>query len=214
MVVDGIIRLCTLMPSCGIFVGDDGGGLLPEFEMLVLDDAGEGHVGRRVVDHRIALEIGRVEPTSVETQAAVFQWSESVVKVLVDAPGIYHTLRQGIELGTVGKIVGVEPKVDAIEQTVDEHIVSAHGDALIRVVEIVVVERETQGHTLDDFGGQQAGLPAPLFLGIALDKGLVDVAAAEFQCLLLKVGWGGDMGICRPLLRQFALSLGRRAHPP
>lgn len=86
-----------------------------------------------------------------------------------------------------GEEVYARQGFDALEQPVDQAVVAADGNALVGIVEVIVVEHHPHGQPLDDEGGQLGAGAAPLFLGVALDEPLVDVAADERQGLFFQV---------------------------
>ena len=58
---------------------------------------------------------------------------------------------------------------------------------MIGVVEVVVVALEAEWQATDNPRRKLLATTAPLLLGIALDKLLVDIATNERECLLLEV---------------------------
>lgn len=76
---------------------------------------------------------------------------------------------------------------DAVEQGLDQLVVAADRNALIAVVEVIVVERIADRQALDDEGGQLRAAAAPLLLRVALDELRVDIRADERDGLLLEV---------------------------
>ena len=123
-------------------------------------------------------------------------------------------------MGTVGEEIGVEPYLHAVKQTVNQAVVASDGDALIGVVEIVVVKGHAHRQTTDDERRKLGAFAPPLLLGVALDKLLVDVAPDKRQRLLLKVAWlGYSLGFhafdrLAPLLVELSLRLGGSLHAP
>ena len=155
--------------------------------MLVLDDAGVGDLALGVVDHGHALVVGLVERLGLEAQAAVLERAQPEVVERVDGAAVD---RPGGDAGLGGDellVLHAAAHLDALEHVGDHLGVAAHGDALVAVVEVVVVVGEAAGEALDDARGQVAAVAAPLLLGVALHERLEDVAAHEGQRLLLKV---------------------------
>lgn len=99
--------------------------------MLVLDDAGVGHVGRGVVDHGIALTVGLVKSLRFKAHGAVFELAEAVVIKLVDFAGKHNPVSHRLPMRAVGEEVSVKLHVDAVEESVDQSVVTAYGYALI-----------------------------------------------------------------------------------
>ena len=155
--------------------------------MLVLDDACVGDLALGVVDHGHALVVGLVERLGLEAQAAVLERAQPEVVESVDGAAVD---RLGGDIGLGGDqllVLHAAAHLDALEHVGDHLGVAAHGDALIAVVEVVVVVGEAAGEALDDARGQVAAVAAPLLLGVALHERLEDVAADERQRLLLEV---------------------------
>ena len=155
--------------------------------MLVLDDAGAGDLALGVVDHGHALVVLLVERLGLEAQAAVLERAQPEVVERVDGAAVD---RPGGDTGLGGGqllVLHAAAHLDALEHVGDHLGVAAHGDALVAVVEVVVVVGEAAGEALDDARGQVAAVAAPLLLGVALHERLEDVAADERQCLLLEV---------------------------
>ena len=76
--------------------------------------------------------------------------------------------------------------VDTFEQAVNQFVVATYRDALILVVEVIVVEDESYWQALDDEGRQVGTLTPPLLLGITFDESLVDIFTDEYLCLFLQ----------------------------
>ena len=200
-VVDGVIGFAVRAGGYGVFASHDGEGqvvVAPGLEVLVLDAARIGNVGRGVVDHGVALVVGRFEEAVLEAQAAVIEPPQAVVEVFVDAAREDHASRQRTQRAALAAVVHAGAHLNAFEQGVDERVVAAGGDALIRVVEIIIVEAETQRDAAYDESRELRGRTAPLLFGIAADEALVDVASAKFQRLFLEIARLADMGIGGP----------------
>ena len=116
-------------------------------------------------------------------------------------------MRQGVQRGFVGKVVGVGAHLDAVQQGGDQGGVALGGDALIQGVEVVVVKGQAHRQALDDKGGQLGAGAPPLLFGVALDELFVDIDTHQVDGLLLEVfRLGGEVG--GALLANFCLRLG------
>ena len=177
--------------------------------MLVLDDARVGDLALGVVDHGHALVVGLVERLGLEAQAAVLERAQPEVVERVDGAAVD---RPGGDIGLGGGqllVLHAAAHLDALEHAGDHLGVAAHGDALVAVVEVVVVVGEAAGEALDDAGGQVLAVAAPLLLGVALHERLENVTADERQRLLLEVGRLADV-LGGHLLGDLGLGVGRR----
>ena len=207
-VVDGVVGLVAGLPVGRVLARDEGLVLHAELEVLVLDDARVGDLAHGVVDHGHALVVGLVERLGLEAQAAVLERAQLKVIERVDGAAVD---RLGGDIGLGGGqllVLHAAAHLDALEHVGDHLGVAAHGDALVAVIEVVVVVGKAAGEALDDARGQVAAVAAPLLLGVALHERLEDVAAHEGQRLLLEVGrfvdvLGGHLlsdlgaGVCR-----------------
>lgn len=206
-VVDGVVGLVAGLPVGRVLARDDGFVLRTELEVLVLDDAGVGDLALGVVDHGHALVVGLVERLGLEAQAAVLERAQPEVVERVDGAAVD---RPGGDIGLGGGqllVLHAAAHLDALEHVGDHLGVAAHGDALVAVVEVVVVVGEAAGEALDDARGQVAAVAAPLLLGVALHERLEDVAADERQRLLLEVCRLADV-LGGHLLGDLGLGLG------
>ena len=186
-VVDGVVGLVAGLPVRRVLARDDGLVLRAELEVLVLDDTRKGDLALGVVDHGHALVVGLVERLGLEAQAAVLERAQFKVVERVDGAAVD---RLGGDIGLGGDellVLHAAAHLDALEHVGDQLGVAAHGDALVAVVEVVVVVGKAAGEALDDARGQVLAITAPLLLGVALHERLEDVAADERQRLLLQV---------------------------
>ena len=178
-VVDGVVGLVAGLPVGRVLARDDSLVLRAKLEVLVLDDARVGDLALGVVDHGHALVVLLVERLGLEAQAAVLQRAQLKVVERVDGAAVD---RLGGDVGLGGGqllVLHAAADLDALEHVGDHLGVAAHGDALVAVVEVVVVVGEAAGEALDDARGQVLAVAAPLLLGVALHERLEDVAAHE-----------------------------------
>ena len=186
-VVDGVVGLVAGLPVCRVLARDDGLVLRAELEVLVLDDARVGDLALGIVDHGHALVVLLVERLGLKAQTAVLERAQLKVVERVDGAAVD---RLGGDIGLGGDqllVLHAAAHLDPLEHVGDHLGVAAHGDALVAVVEVVVVVGEAAGEALDDARGQVPAITAPLLLGVALHERLEDVAADERQRLLLQV---------------------------
>ena len=110
--------------------------------------------------------------------------------------------------------------INTLKQTIDELIVSTNRNALITVVEVVVVENQSHRETFDDERRKLRAFSAPLFLRVIFDEAFVDILTDEGECLLFEITrlrHPGCLHFCYSfgtLLINFRLSLSRCLHAP
>ena len=177
--------------------------------MLVLDDAGVGHLAGRVVHHGHALVVGLVEHLALEAEAAVLERAQPEVVERVDGATVDGPRRDVGLLGHEVLVLHAAADLHALEHVGDHLGVATHGDALVAVVEVVVVVGETARQALDDARGQVPAVAAPLLLRVALHERLEDVATNEGERLLLEVGRLTD-ALSDHLLGDLGASVGWR----
>lgn len=208
-VVDGVVGLVAGLPVGRVLARDDGHVLRAKLEVLVLDDARVGDLALGVVDHGHALVVLLVERLGLKAQTAVLQRAQLKVVERVDGAAVD---RLGGDIGLGGdQLLVLRPAthLDALEHVGDHLGVAAHGDALVAVIEVVVVVGKAAGEALDDARGQILAVATPLLLGVALHERLEDVAAHEGQRLLLEVLRLADV-LGGHLLGDLGLGIGRR----
>ena len=175
------------MPVGRVFARDIGDRLGAELEMLVLDDARIRHFALGVVDDRDTLMVLLLEALRLEMQAAVLELAEPVAEILVNRARVDDLLRKALVRLALLQIVDARTDLDAIEQGIDQLVITANRDALIAVVEIVVVERIAYRQPPDDERWELRTSAAPLLLRVTLDQLRVDIRADERNRLLLEV---------------------------
>ena len=211
LVVERIVGLVAGFPIGGILARDDGlgqrvaVGVLSELEMLVLDDAGPGDFAFVVVDDGDALVILFVKQLAFEAEGAVLELAELEVEERVDGPAVDDALGDIGLLGDQILVFDAGAHLDAFQHVGDHLRVAADRDALVAVVEVVVVVGEAAGEALDDGGGQILAIAAPLLLGVALDELFEDVASDQGERLLLEV-----LGFADALSGDLLVDLGFR----
>ena len=186
--------------------------------MFVLDDARVGLVVRGVVDDGATLVVRGIFGASLETDRAPVELAELAAEIFVEGARIDELVGNLAPVALVfGKEVHARAGLDTGEQAVDELVVAADGDALVLVVEVVVVEHEAHREPLDDERRQVLAAAAPLLLGVFLDELLEDVLAHERERLFFEVRGlaavqGGErLGL---LFLDFRLRFCRGQHAP
>ncbi len=78
-----------------------------------------------------------------------------------------------------GEEIDVDEGIYAGEEAFNEFVVTANGDTLVGVIEIVIVIDKADGQAFDDERRQLATLAAPLLLSIFLDECFEDILTDE-----------------------------------
>ncbi|MPL75571.1 hypothetical protein SDC9_21397 [bioreactor metagenome] len=165
----------------------------PGGEMLVLGDPGIGHVDLAVIHHRTALIVALIAET-LEIEGAIAEPAEFIVEPAIERPRIEHVVILPRLVAAEG---GAKPQLDRrmVEDPLDHRGIAVFRHALETVEEIIVVIVEAHRQPLQDRGRQLGGLHPPLLDRIALEEGLVEIAADEAQRLFLEGLRIGDRGV-------------------
>lgn len=156
--------------------------------MLVLDDARVRLVVRGIVDDGASLVVRGVLGAGLETDRAPVELAEPAVEIFVEGARVHELVGNLSPVALVfGKEVHTRAGLDACKQAVDELVVAADGDALVLVVEVVVVENKAHREALDDECRQVLAAAAPLLLGVFLNELFEDVPAHERERLFFEV---------------------------
>ena len=184
----------------------------------MFDDSRVGLVVTSVVDDGISLIVRGIFCARLETDRAPVEFAESEVKIFVDGSRVDEFVGNLAPVTLVfGKEVYSSASLDTGEQAVDELVVAADGDALVLVVEVVVIEHEAYREALDDERRQVLATAAPLLLGVFLDEFLKDIPAHKRERLFFEIRGlaavqdGERFGL---LLLDFRLCFCRSQHAP
>lgn len=155
--------------------------------MLVLDNPRVRLVMARVVHDRVSLKIPDVQLLRLEADRAVLKPSEPIAVEFIDSARKDDSVRGRLPFTAVRKKVRLHPRLNSVQKPRDNPVVAADRNPLVRVVEVVVVEREPHRKPPDDERRKLRAFSSPLLLGVLLYERLVDVAPDKRDCLLLKV---------------------------
>ncbi|MNJ51213.1 hypothetical protein D3C77_465110 [compost metagenome] len=146
-------------------------------------------------------------------QAPIFEHAVFVIEILVDHAGIHDFLGALEPFFFAIKKIDVQLHLDAFQHLLDNRPITADRNALIAVIEVVVVIGEADGEAFDDEGRQVFGRSPPLLLGIAFDQFFVYIGSDERNRLFLQVSRLGDASGL-PLLLDFKLGFVRGDDAP
>ena len=155
--------------------------------MSVFDHSGVRSLPVRIVDNRHPLPVVGIESLILKPDATILQRAKAMVVIFIKSPSVQHLVGFTPPVITIPVEICVEHYFDSIKQLLDNPGISSYRDALIAVVEIVVVICITDRKPSDYLGRQLAAVPAPLLLGIAFNKLLEDIPADKAYGLLLKI---------------------------
>ena len=122
--------------------------------------------------------VGLVQDLSLEAQATVFQFTQLIVEELVNHTRV-ENLRKGRQIVVlIRKEVCLQAhfNVRMIQHLLHNLGVAPDWNALVAVIEVVVVIGHADRQAANNEGWQFSGCLAPLLLGIALNQFLVDIA--------------------------------------
>ena len=152
--------------------------------MLMLDDTGVRNLPVRIIDHRIALVVvASFDDLLFKMHRAVLQLPEAVMEILINHTGIKYLVKAVRPLTLCFVFLfeilirNTEAYRRAFQHLFHNGGIAALGNALIRVVEIVVVIHKAEWKSLDDKGGQILAIPAPLLFRVAFNQLFIDVPA-------------------------------------
>lgn len=211
-IVDGIVSFLPRLPIAGIFSCDIGHGLRAELEMFVFDNARVRGFPIGVIHDGYALMVGFFQAFCLEAKPAVFQIAKSIVEIGVDRTGVNDRLGDAFIVVTLFVEINAKPHFDVFQQRIDELVVPADGDALIAVVEVVVVKSVAHGKAPDDERGQIGTAAPPLLFCVAFDEFGINVAAYEGYGLLFEIFRLSLYGLS--LFGNFRRRLSGRHEPP
>ena len=87
------------------------------------------------------------------------------------------------------KEINVSHRINAIEQSFDQSIVSANRDALILIIEIIIIKDKSNRQPINDKCRKLGTFPAPLFFSITFDQSLIDIFSYQCKRLFFKITW-------------------------
>ena len=211
-IVDGIVGFLPRLPIAGIFSCDIGHRLRAELEMFVFDNARVRGFPIGVIHDGHALTVGFFQAFSLEAKPAVFQIAKSIVEIGVDRTGVNDRLGDVFIVVTLFVEINAKPHFDVFQQSIDELVVPADGNALIAIVEVIVVKGVAHGKALDDERGQIGAAAPPLLFCIAFDELGINVGAYEGYGLLFEIFRLSLYGLS--LFGNFRRGLGGSHEPP
>src|SRR5690606_16191364 len=130
----------------------------------------------------------------VESQTAVFEAAETIVKIFVNLSGIYNFVGQGFQFLAVFEKVHTQSYLTSFKKSFREFIIPTNRNTLIFIVEIIIVIGKPHRKSFDDEGWQFCGFSSPLLFGIAFNQFVVDVRSDEGDRLFFQVLWLGYLG--------------------
>ena len=181
--------------------------------MLMLYDARIGNLILRIVYHRIALIILDIQYFRFKTQAAVFQCAEAFLKIPVDHAGKDTLFCQAVIIRPIRKIIHAGTHLCPLQYFFHHGRKPADRDALIQIVEIIVIIYKTHRQPADDKGRQFRAFPPPLLFRITLYQFFIDIPPHQADGLFFQIFRFRDAGLA-DLLRDLCFRLRRGFDTP
>ena len=161
----------------------------------MFDDPGEGDLTLGVVDHGIALEVVFFRKDfCLKAQGPVFQRPVALIEILIDQTGIKDPAEGVLShaedaVFLCDRLLEIRSQLyrDILQDLFHQGRVAANGNALIGIVEIIVVKGKAHGKSSYNKSGKLPAVPAPLLLGITLDQLFIDIASCQRKGLFLQV---------------------------
>ena len=153
---------------------------LPEgLEVLVLDDARIGDFPSGIVNHGVALIIGTRKNFVLESYRAILQLAEAIAVELVDLAGEDDLVGDALPILPILEEIRICASLNPVQQSIDQLVLTVLRNALVFIVEVVVVIDEPDGQSFDNECRELGACAAPLLFCIAFDEFLVDVPADQ-----------------------------------
>ena len=153
----------------------------------MLDDSRPRSLAARVIHDRIPLVIRYVQLLRLKPDGPVLQMPEAVIKILIDRPRID-------DLPELSRILFCKcPIIDSCHywhtgQELFDHLrISADRDALVAVIEVVVIVGKPKRQPPDDEGRKLRTRTSPLLLCVFSDQFFVDIRPGERNRLLFQI---------------------------
>ncbi|CAM2149016.1 hypothetical protein PT2222_200147 [Paraburkholderia tropica] len=175
VVVHGVVLDLAALPGRRIFARHQRlVGLQAQIEMLVFDDTCPRHGLLRVVDDSVALKVAHRENLALETQRAILERAQSIVEERIECAGVDDQVIRAHPRVAIGIEVDAGFHLGTFEHLFDDSRIAADRNALIPVIEVVVVEREAHRKPLHRGGRHVARVSPPLLCRVAFDEQLVE----------------------------------------
>ena len=121
--------------------------------MLVLVDPGVGDFAGGEIHDGVMLVVVERKFLIFETERAVLEPTEFEGEKLIDSSGEDKMFGKIVQRCFLGEIIARGLDLNSFEEGFDENAIAPFGDALVGVIEIIVVIGETKREPLDDRGG-------------------------------------------------------------
>ena len=156
-------------------------------EVAVLYDACIWSLAVGEVHHSHTLVVTPLYALVLKTQSSVLQLAVAVVEVAVYLARIDNLLGNRLPMLSVIEEVAVQLDIRPLEKFGNKVIIATSRDALISIIEVVVIECKADRKATDNICREVSTISTPLLLGLAFDKSVIYICSNERNCLLLKV---------------------------
>ena len=117
----------------------------------------------------------------------VFQHAQAVIVKLINHSCIYNLFCHSVQFGPIRQIVCLQTNLRPLQQFLHNPGISPHRNALVSVIEIIVVIGKPQRQPPDDKSRQIPAVPSPLFLRIPFDQLLIYIPSHQRKRLFFQI---------------------------
>ena len=158
----------------------------------MLNDAGPRRFAVRIVHDGYTLVIFFFEAFRFKTQAAIFQGAQFVTKVFINGARIDNPFCHIFVFVAVLQIIHTGTDFNASKKAFYELVVAAHGNALVAIVEVVVIKSIAHGKAFNDECWQLLAASPPLLFRITFDELRINVRPDKGNGLFFEIFWIRD----------------------
>ena len=101
------------------------------------------HLTLGIIHHRITLVIRLVDNFLLETDGAVVELAKLIAVELIYFACEDYLVCDALPIRSILEEIYISMGLDAIQQTIYQLVVATHRDALVLIIEVVIIEDET-----------------------------------------------------------------------
>ena len=122
--------------------------------MFVFNDSCIWDVYIRIIYNGIALIVINRHYLMFKMKSSVLQMSQLIAKIFVYCTGIHDTPCNTVKKILCLKIITISPALNTAKKSVNEFVIAAIRNTLIRIVEIIVIISKTNWNTFQNGSGK------------------------------------------------------------